>query len=194
MPITGLPRSSTQCRKDAGTFHVPTFSVSDSGGPGRKGTAAPLRLVWGAHLIWADHQAPPYGTMQPEYVDEVEETGCGDIGKVLWGDLQYNGKGRSRVFLGGAFFQLFGVGLTLVGQGLDSGSSEHLEVDTTSGTVREFSEEGGSGPDRLRTVLPSGGPGGATLYVRNLGVDGSDAAKLKVVHVSFMRQVTGMKT
>ena len=30
---TGLPCGSTQCRKAAGTFHVPTFLVLYSGGP-----------------------------------------------------------------------------------------------------------------------------------------------------------------
>ena len=62
------------------------------------------------------------------------------------------------------------------------------------GTVREVAKEGGSGPDCLIEVIPRGGPGGATLWVGNLGVDGSDAAKIEGVHVIFLREVTGMKS
>ena len=65
MPGTGLPRGSTQCGKAAGTFHVSTLLVSDSGGPGGKGTASPLQLVWDAHASEASHQSPPDGKMRP---------------------------------------------------------------------------------------------------------------------------------
>ena len=85
MPGTGLPRGSTQFRKAARTFYVPTFLVSDSGDPGGKGTASPLRLVCNAHAKGVDHQAPLDGTMRPETVDEVVEMGCGDSGKVYGG-------------------------------------------------------------------------------------------------------------
>ena len=61
------------------------------------------------------------------------------------------------------------------------------------GTIREVAEEGGSGPNCLSKFLTRGGTVSATLWVGKLGVDGSDAEKLKGVHVSFMRQVTGMK-
>ena len=54
-----------------------------------------------------------------------------------------------------------------------------MEVKTRLGTVREVAEERGSGPDGLSKVLPLGGPGGATLWVVNLDVDGSDAAKIE---------------
>ena len=65
VPGTGLPHGSTQYGKAAGTFHVPTFLVSDSGGPGGKGTAAPLRLVWDAHASGESHQEPLDGKMRP---------------------------------------------------------------------------------------------------------------------------------
>ena len=97
-PITRLPRGSTQCGKAAENFHFPTFLLSDRGGPGGKGTVAPMRLVWDAHASRADHQSPPDGTMRPEYTYDVEETGCGDSGKVHGGDLQFNRGGRSEVF------------------------------------------------------------------------------------------------
>ena len=42
---------------------------------------------------------------------------------------------------------------------------------------REDSKEGGSGPDFISKVLPCSGTGSATLWVGNLGVDGSDDAK-----------------
>ena len=45
--------------------------------------------------------------------------------------------------------------------------------------VREVSDEGGIGPNHLSKVLLRGGPGGATIWVRNLGVDNSDAAKTR---------------
>ena len=94
MPGTGFPRGSTQWGKYAGTFHFPTFSVSDSGGPGGKGAATPLRLVQDAHTSGAAHQATPDITMQPECADEVVETGCGDSGELHEGNLQSNGGGR----------------------------------------------------------------------------------------------------
>ena len=45
------------------------------------------------------------------------------------------------------------------------------------GEVREVAKTGGSGPDHIRKDVPCGGPGGATLWVGNLGVDGSNATK-----------------
>ena len=98
MPGTGLPHGSTQYGKAAGTFHVPTFLVSDSGGPGGKGTAAPLRLVWDAHASGESPQEPLDGKMRPYYADEVAEKRHGDIGKVNGGEFQSNGGGRSGVF------------------------------------------------------------------------------------------------
>ena len=47
------------------------------------------------------------------------------------------------------------------------------------GAVEEVAEEGGSGTDHLSKVLPCISPGGATLWVGKLGVDGSDAAKTR---------------
>ena len=43
--------------------------------------------------------------------------------------------------------------------------------------VREVAEEGGSGPEHLSKVLPHSVPGSDTLWVGNLGVYGSNAAK-----------------
>ena len=74
-----------------GTFYVQTFLVTDSGGPGGKGNAAPLRHVWNAHASRADHQSPPDGMVRLEYTDEVAEKRCGDSGKVHRGNLQPNG-------------------------------------------------------------------------------------------------------
>ena len=45
--------------------------------------------------------------------------------------------------------------------------------------VWEVSEERRSRPNCLRKVLLCGGLGGATLWVRNLGVDGSNTAKTR---------------
>ena len=87
VPGTGLTRSITQCGKAVGTFHVPPFLVSHSGGPGRKGTAAPLRLVQDAHASGEAHQAPPDGMMRLEYSEELADNGCGDSGKLHRGDL-----------------------------------------------------------------------------------------------------------
>ena len=70
---------------------------------------------------------------------------------------------------------------------------EHLEGKISLGTVREVADEGGSRPDCLIKFLPRSCPGGSTSWVGNLGVDGSYAEKLKVLYVSFLRQVTGMK-
>ena len=98
MTGNGLTCGSTQCGKYTGTFHVPTFSVSDSGGLGGKGTAAPLQLVRNAHASKAAHKAPPDGTMLPEYTYEVAEKGCGDSEKVNGGNLHYNGGGSSGLF------------------------------------------------------------------------------------------------
>ena len=52
-----------------------------------------------------------------------------------------------------------------------------MEVKTRLETVREVAEERGSGPDGLSKVLLLGGLGIANLWVVNLDVDGSDAAK-----------------
>ena len=52
-----------------------------------------------------------------------------------------------------------------------------MEYDTSLGEVREVAEAGGSVPDHLIKILPHGGPGGGTLWVVNLGIGGSDAAK-----------------
>ena len=43
------------------------------------------------------------------------------------------------------------------------------------------------------TVLPRVGTSSATLWVRNPGVDGSDAEKIEGVHVGFLRKVKGVK-
>ena len=40
-------------------------------------------------------------------------------------------------------------------------------------------EEGGRGTGSLRNVLPRGGTGGATIWVVDLGVDGSNYAKTR---------------
>ena len=91
MPGTGLPCCGTQCRKAAVTFHVPEFTVSDSGGLVGKGTNAPLQHVWDAYAIGEAHQSPPDGKIRPEYTDEIEDTGCGDSGKLYRGNLQPHG-------------------------------------------------------------------------------------------------------
>ena len=65
----------------------------------------------------------------------------------------------------------------MVGRGLAGGFPEHLEGETSLGTVREVAEEVGSRPNGLSKVLPRSGPGGATLWVANLGIDGSDDGK-----------------
>ena len=61
------------------------------------------------------------------------------------------------------------------------------------GADREVAEEGGSGTDNFRKVLLRGGPGGATIWVGNLGVDSSYAEKREGVHMDSLQQVTGMK-
>ena len=61
------------------------------------------------------------------------------------------------------------------------------------GNFREATEERGSGPDYLRKVLLCGGLGSATLWVGNLGVYGSDAAKNEGAHMGFLWQVAGIK-
>ena len=60
------------------------------------------------------------------------------------------------------------------------------------GTFREVAEEGGSGTDSLRKVLPSCGLGGAPLWGGNLYFDGNDAEKLEGLHVGFLWQEAGM--
>ena len=54
-----------------------------------------------------------------------------------------------------------------------------MEVDTSLGVVGKVFEAGWSVPDHLRKVLLRRGSGGATICVRNLGADGSDAAKAR---------------
>ena len=54
---------------------------------------------------------------------------------------------------------------------------EHMEGKTSLRTVMEVAEEGGRGTDRLRKFLTHGGPGGDTLWVGNLGVDGNYSEK-----------------
>ena len=90
MTGTGLPCGVPQYGEAAGIFYVQALMVSDSGGPGGKRTATPLRLVRDAHTRGGGHQEPPDGTMQPEYPDKVAEKVCGDSSKVHGGDLQYN--------------------------------------------------------------------------------------------------------
>ena len=77
-----------QCSEAAGKFHVQALTFLDSGGPGGKGASAPMRHVWNAHVSGAAHQAPLDGKMRQEYADEVEEMGCGDIGKVCGCNLK----------------------------------------------------------------------------------------------------------
>ena len=93
----GLPCGSTQCRKSTGPFHVPGFLVKDSGVPGSKGTAAPLKLVQNTHDSVSSRQSLPDGTMRSKYGDEVEKKGCRDSGKVHGGNLHSNGVGWSGV-------------------------------------------------------------------------------------------------
>ena len=97
MPGAGLPCGSTQRGKAVGIFHVLTFLVTDSGGPGGKGTAARLQLVMNAHVSRTVHQELLDITMQSEYADEVLEKVCGDNGKVHGVNLQSNRGGWSRV-------------------------------------------------------------------------------------------------
>ena len=95
------------------------------------------------------------------------------------------------MFWGGGLFQVFGTYTTPVGRGLDDGSPENMEGETSFGAVRGVAEEGGSGPDHLSKFLPRGGPGGATIWFGNLGVDSSDATKIwggtHVFHASVER-------
>ena len=79
-------------------IYVQTFLVTDSAGPGRKGTAASLQHVWNSHARGAVHQASLDGALRSEYTDEVAEKRRGDNGKVNRGDLQPNGGRRGRVF------------------------------------------------------------------------------------------------
>ena len=71
VPSTRLSCSSTQCGKAAEKFHVPTFSVLDSGGPGGKGTSAPLRLVRYVHVSRAAHQKSAESKMRWQIQDLV---------------------------------------------------------------------------------------------------------------------------
>ena len=95
---TRFPCGRTQCGKATGTFHVPTFLVSDSGGPGGEVTADPLQLVRDAYTRRAAHKTPLERRMRPEYADEVAENGYGDRDKLHRGNLQSNREGRSGVF------------------------------------------------------------------------------------------------
>ena len=91
MTGTGLPCGVPQYGEAAGIFYVQALMVSDSGGPGGKGAAAPMQHVWNAHASGSAHQEHPDGKMQTEYADEVEATGCGDSGKVCGDNLQPHG-------------------------------------------------------------------------------------------------------
>ena len=91
MTGTGLPHGVTQYGEAEGTFHVPEFPVSYSGGTGGNGATASLQHVWDAHASGGAHQAPLDGNMRSEYADEVAETGCGDNGKVYGCNLQTHG-------------------------------------------------------------------------------------------------------
>ena len=91
MPGTGIPCGVPKYGEAAGKFHVQVLSVLDSGGPVRKGSAAPLRHVWNAHASRAAHWEQPDGNIRTEHADEVESTGCGDSGKLCGGKLQPHG-------------------------------------------------------------------------------------------------------
>ena len=93
------------------------------------------------------------------------------------GDLYSNGGWTEWSVLRGWNLSIIGVVPTLVRQGLAVSSPEHLEGETSLGIVREVAVEGGSGTNDLRKVLPRGGPCSDTLWVRNQGVDSSNAAK-----------------
>ena len=95
MTGTGLPRSSTQWGKSAGTFNVTKVLVSDSCVTGGKWTADPLQLVRDEHAREVSCQAPPDGTMRPEYVDDVAEKGCGDRGKFHRETFSLTGENRA---------------------------------------------------------------------------------------------------
>ena len=116
--------------------------------------------------------------MQPEYADEGAETRCGDSLKVHGGDLQSNRGVRIGVFKGSGIFQLLGSGSTPVRRVIPGGSPEHMEGETSLGAVREVFEVGASGPNHCREVLLRGVPGGATLWVGNLGIDGRNITSL----------------
>ena len=62
------------------------------------------------------------------------------------------------------------------------------------GSVREVSAEGGGGSVCLGKVLPRGGTNDDDIWGRYLGAVGCNVKKLEVVHVGFLRQVTGEKT
>ena len=71
----------------------------------------------------------------------------------------------------------FGVDTAPSRQGLAGSIPEHSEGKTSLGAVREFDKTVGSRPNHLGKVLPRSGSGGATLWVWNLGADGSNDAK-----------------
>ena len=52
---------------------------------------------------------------------------------------------------------------------------------------------GGSIPNHLIKFILRGVPGGASIWVGNLGVDASDATKYRGGTCGFLRQVKGMK-
>ena len=60
----GMPGGSTYCGTAAGTFHVPTFSVTGSGDPGGKGNASALQLAQNSHVGGAAHQASTYSSIR----------------------------------------------------------------------------------------------------------------------------------
>ena len=93
------------------------------------------------------------------------------------GDLQSNRGGLSGLFWGSWLFQIFGAGPILVRQILIGGFPDHLESKTSLGTFKDVAEEGGRGPNHLIKFLPRGGPGGATIWVRNLDIGVSYASK-----------------
>ena len=53
----------------------------------------------------------------------------------------------------------------------------HWEGKTSLGALGGVFEEGGSRPDGCIKFLPSIGPSGASFGVRNMSLDGNDAAK-----------------
>ena len=85
------------------------------------------------------------------------------------------------------------MGPTPVGRGLADGFTEHREGEKSLGEFREVSEDGGSRPNRLRKVLPRGGPGGAPIWVGNLGFDVRDVVKTREGTCGFLAEGCGDK-
>ena len=71
----------------------------------------------------------------------------------------------------------FGACPTPGGRGLVGGLMENWEGKTSLGALGGVFEEGGSRPDGCIKFLPSIGPSGASFGVRNMSLDGNDAAK-----------------